>query len=202
MQHGGPHISDDVPDYAPYASLEALHRDVTLAWERFVRTNPLKKIDFEPDGLEEREARRALARLLHAPFGNYVDDELKPLGKPCGRATQYFATWLAAGIAELVDPDNKTRQYEFVRQRRRGRKGRAPTRPDGSHDNFIVYAINDQLAKGMQMKAAVADVAEKYGISRTDIYAARKRYRPRRAPPIAPNVMRPLPPPDEPTRPE
>jgi hypothetical protein len=209
MQHGPWH--NDVPEYAPYASKEALDRDVRLVFQRLLWTNPLKKIDFKPDSPEECEVRRALARLLDAFSGAMVDDDGVLFGSPCGRATFAHAMWIATGVAELIDPDNKIRQYELVRRRRPGRKGVVPRDVNESRDRGIgqlfeqPLALYSHLANRGQKKAAIDDVIKQLGVTRTDVYAALeryKRYKPRQAPPIAPDVMRPLPPLDGPIRPE
>jgi hypothetical protein len=117
------------------------------------------------------------------------------LGDDSGEGTRAVALWLAANAVRLLNPDNKTSEYELVR-RRRARKGPKPDKPD---DEVIAHLLEQRIAgysdlagRG-QMKNAVEDVIEQLGVTRTDVYAARKR-RPQCKPPIpAPNVMRPLP---------
>jgi hypothetical protein len=108
-----------------------------------------------------------------------------------------LAMWLATAIATLLDPDNKTEQYELVLRRRPGRKGPKPRK---LIDNAIGHLLEQRIAlyphltnRG-RMKAAISDVVSKLGVKRTDVYAAWKRYqqRPRWEPPTpGPNVMLP-----------
>jgi hypothetical protein len=122
MQHGWP-ARDDVPDYAPYESKEALHRGMLLVFKRLLLVrSTFVNTPAKPGSSEEVEARRALSRLLGALAGNMVDSEGALFRSPCGAATWALAAWAATGIAELTDPDNKNREYELVLQRRPGKK--------------------------------------------------------------------------------
>jgi hypothetical protein len=179
---------DAVPDYAPYESMEALDQDLALAASGFLpmKTDrrPKPGADKEPEP-GSSEARRALARLLGAFSGLMVYDGGYLSGPPCGRATFSKAMWLATAVAALIDPDDKTRQYELVLRRRK--KGPMPLSESEAHR--VVHYIrgligsSDQAPRGL-MKNAIADAMNKFNISREKVYSIWRRREPRLKPPV------------------
>lgn len=156
---------DDVPDYgpddprayAPYASREELLRDYSLA----VRGYLFAVLGRTVRDSQELEARRAFVRLQKK--GDWPD---------AGVLTRAFAKHARNAVISLLDPDNETGKYELVLQLRRNQNGRLPR---ANEDGAIVHHLRERLAQGGQMKAAIADIAQKFDVSRATVYNAWRR---------------------------
>ena len=139
-------------------NLEELYQRVYVLLVGYIddddRGLPRKKY-FEPDGKEDQDARRALARLLRA-------------GLPLNRRLQY-------ALANLFDPppDDDHRSddptptserrvvFEFIDGR-------------GKIDNFanskIAQRVAERVGEGMNVSEAVENTAEEFGLSERHVW--------------------------------
>jgi hypothetical protein len=170
MRFAGDHSPDYSPDYAPYASPAEFTKAANLALDLLYdcalvsdNGNTVERTGVEPGSPREREARCALAWLLHASGW-----------EGCGESVKKFVREEVNGaLAYRLDPDNETDSYELRLSRRRGQKGPAQSE---SYDRLIAHYISINVAPG-QVEAAIADAMDYFGISRAKAYDAWEKYR-------------------------
>jgi len=122
--------------------------------EGFIGNDEQKYLD------DEREARRALVRLLRgdAPLDRDVRDGLAALFDP-DNELRIAITGVIPGEGQLLGgftPNDRKLTFQF-----RGRK----RRPDHVRNTAIAQHVHDGIASGLTDKIASAATAEKFGIS-------------------------------------
>jgi hypothetical protein len=104
------------------------------------------------DTAVEDECRRALAQLLRN-------------GKPLDSGVRYQ-------LAALIDPDSPEPRRLIFGQVKRG------NRQDYGRSFAIAHQVIDFLETGLPLKAAIEDTANKFGVSKRTVEAARSRCAP------------------------
>jgi hypothetical protein len=109
---------------------------------------------------DEREARRALVRLLRseAPLERDVRDALAALFDP-DNEVRIPITGIIAGECRLLDgftPNDRKLAFQFRSRKRR---------PDHVRNTAIAQHVHDGIASGLIAEKAWAATAEKFGLS-------------------------------------
>jgi len=130
--------------------------DLTLArvlLDGFIRDNEQKYLD------DEREARRALVRLLRsdAPLDRDVRDGLAVLFDP-DNELRIAITGVIAGEGQLLGgftPNDRKLTFQFRSRKRR---------PDHVRNTAIAQHVHDGIASGLTDEKAWAATAQKFGL--------------------------------------
>jgi hypothetical protein len=170
MHFAGDHSPDYSPEYATCASPAEFTKVANLVLDLLYDCarvsddgNTVERTGVEPGSPREREARSALAWLLHATGW-----------EGCGENVKKFVREEVNGaLAYRLDPDNETDPFELRLSRRRGQKGPAQSE---SYDRLIARYISINVAPG-RVEAAIAVAMDYFGISRAKAYDAWEKYR-------------------------
>jgi hypothetical protein len=131
--------------------------DLTLArvlLDGFIKDNGPESLD------DEREARRALVRLLRSdtPLDRDVRDGLAALFDP-DNELRIAITGVIPGEGQLLGgftPNDRKLTFQFRSRKRR---------PDHVRNSAIAQQVHDGIASGLTAEKALAATAEKFGVS-------------------------------------
>jgi hypothetical protein len=158
------------PNRRPGAYSPAAYNDLTLAhyllhgfMEEGRRGVPHWKF-FDREGIDEKEARRALARLLRSdqPIQHELRVMLARLIDPDDYqwAPADVLAAVRAGALETYSADGLA-QHQKIKFGFRGRKQRRPL----GKKSFLERKVAQRVKGGATVEAAIGEVAEKFGVS-------------------------------------
>jgi hypothetical protein len=116
----------------------------------------------EPESPEEREARRAVVRLLWAW-----------LQKGCPESVPGPVWGVCLRLMRVLDPDNEAEPFELRLQRRRGRKGPVISPVT---EGLIVSCVLGGIKNGQHMKVAIRDAMDRFGVKERTVWDILKKY--------------------------